>query len=467
MNPAASPRFFAAPGKADEPAFSLSRHHACESAARHSEAPACCACPTTSAVPLPGKPSFDDPDWCADAAAPRGCMRAWLELFHTDQLGASGIERLRLRFGGACAALAAPPEPLLEVLGPARAGRLLADDPVRQRAVQRSLEWADIPGNHLIARSDPRYPDALTMLADPPPVLFVQGHPEILSMPALALVGSRHASRDGLACARSLGTSFAEAGLVITSGLAAGIDSAAHEGALAARGLTAAVIGTGVDRIYPIANRRLARAISDNGAILSELPLGSDPLPHHFPRRNRLIAALSAATVVVQAARFSGSLITARLAAEYGREVMAFPGSVHSPLSKGCHQLIREGAALVEDATEIAALVAAALMRQGLATSATRLAQFLRPTSQRPASNARPSEPDSGLSPAAQRLLGSLGWAPEHPDQLAAATGLGSAGTGAALVELELHGRLERLLDGRYQRLGPSRPVVPDPGMPT
>ena len=244
-----------------------------------------------------------------------------------------------------------------------------------------------------------------------------------------------------------MASAFAQAGLVVVSGLAAGIDSAAHRGALAAGGLTVGFVGTGADLIYPRAHRALAESVIHQGALVSELPLGSPAVAHHFPRRNRLIAAQAVAVVVVQAARHSGSLITARLAAELGREVAVFPGSVHSSLSHGCHQLIREGAALVENAGDIAELVAAALARHGGSIPPI--------TTALPAPGAAPTAP---ASPAANRLLKVLGWAPEAAATLAQACGLSGAEMAVALVELELSGQVERLIDGRFQRIAQSGP---------
>ena len=273
-------------------------------------------------------------------------------------------------------------------------------------------------------------------------VLYVRGTPSALAQPAVALVGSRNASRDGLEIAHAVAGVFARAGLVVVSGLAAGIDSAAHRGALDAGGLTVGFVGTGADLIYPRTHRALAQSVVGQGALISELPLGSPAAAHHFPRRNRLIAAQAVAVVVVQAARHSGSLITARFAAELGREVAAFPGSVHSPLSHGCHQLIREGAALVEDAADIAALVRGALERAG----------WLVPNA--PFSG-NPTQPGAVplAHPSMRRLLKWLGWGPVAPEALARAAGLSASDAAAALLDLELAGHIERLIDGRFQRL--------------
>ena len=369
------------------------------------------------------------------------CARSWLHLALTPGLGASSARRLGERFGCACTVLAASESALCEVLDRALAQALLDSIPTREREIARALEWSEHPAQHLLTPTDPRYPAMFGVLADPPPVLYVRGDPQALARPAIALVGSRNASRDGLEIARSVAETFARAGLVIVSGLAAGIDSAAHRGALTAGGLTVGFVGTGADLIYPRAHRALAASVIEQGALVSELPLGSEALAHHFPRRNRLIAAQALAVVVVQAARQSGSLITARLAAELGREVMAFPGSIHSPLSKGCHLLLREGAALVEDASEIAALLQGTLARQGHPA--------LAPTSDRTV----PAGPAPELSADARQLLATLGWAPAAPDLLGELGGLDRAHTVQALLELELSGYLERLIDGRFQRI--------------
>ncbi len=397
----------------------------------------CPHCPASSLTPQPA------------------CARAWLALHHTASLTAPGAYRLGQVFGGACGALAAPYAALAAVVGPAAARALLEPDPERSAAVDRALEWAAQPGQHLICRSDPRYPATFDVLSDPPPVLFVCGNPQLLSLPALAVVGSRHASRDGLRLAQDLASGFARAGVLVVSGMAAGIDSAAHAGAMAAGGPTLAFIGTGADLVYPESNRSLARAIIEQGALVSEFPLGSPAIRHHFPQRNRLIAALCSATVVVQAARHSGSLITARLAAEFGREVMAVPGSVQSALSKGCHQLIREGAALVEDGAEVAALFSAALSRQGRpwpgGGPTGQQAYLFEGKGAFESNKPSPAILESGEG---ARVLDALGWSPAHPDVLASSAGLSVAQTAAALVELELSGLIERMLDGRVQRIG-------------
>lgn len=222
------------------------------------------------------------------------------------------------------------------------------------RSVEEDLKWGMGENHHIITWDDVRYPKLLREIADPPFVLFVKGNPDALSVAQVAVVGSRHATRQGLEDARGFSKTLAAAGVAITSGLALGIDGASHGGAMDAGGITIAVAGTGIDTIYPPQHRGLAdQIIAKQGAMISEFPRGTKPLPWQFPRRNRIIAGLSQGVLVVEAALKSGSLITARLAAEYGRDVFAIPGSIHQPLSRGCHYLIRQGAKLVEMASDV------------------------------------------------------------------------------------------------------------------
>lgn len=219
--------------------------------------------------------------------------------------------------------------------------------------VQADLHWLEQKNHYLIPITDDRYPSLLKDIPDPPAVLYVTGDPDLLKVPQLAMVGSRNATRSGDATAHSFANHLAKAGLGITSGLALGIDSASHRGALDADGMTIAVAGTGLDGIYPARNKHLAKQIAEHGALVSEFPIGTRPAAENFPRRNRIISGLSLGTLVVEAAVKSGSLITARVASEQGREVFAIPGSIHNPLARGCHRLIRQGAKLVETAEDI------------------------------------------------------------------------------------------------------------------
>ena len=229
------------------------------------------------------------------------------------------------------------------------------------QAADQDMNWLAQPDNHLLPVTDPRYPAQLKTIPDPPTALFVHGDPDMLSTPQIAMVGSRNPSSGGARTAHDFARHFAACGLAVTSGLAMGIDAACHQGALAANGITIAVTGTGLDRVYPASNRELAHQIVGRGALVSEFPPGTPPRPGHFPRRNRIIAGLSLGTLVVEAALKSGSLITAQQALEQSREVFAIPGSIHNPLARGCHLLIRQGAKLVETANDVLEELAPAL----------------------------------------------------------------------------------------------------------
>jgi DNA processing protein len=342
---------------------------------------------------------------------------------------------------------------LASVAGAEAADALLAGpDPA---AVDAALAWAGKAGNAILTLADAAYPQGLLEIADPPPVLYVKGDPALLGRSALAMVGSRSASAQGEIDAEAFARSLGAAGLVIVSGLAQGIDAAAHRGALAvAGGGTVAVIGTGMDRIYPARNAELAREIAVRGAIVSEFPLGTPPARHNFPRRNRLIAGLSLGVLVVEAAISSGSLITARLAAEAGREVFAIPGSIHSPLARGCHRLIRQGAKLVETAEDV------------FEELRGRLDGELPPRPARAggARHAEPRAPRAGASPApanlepeAVRVLETLGADARDIDSLARATGLGVEALYSHLLTLELAGTVARQPGGGFLRLHMSR----------
>ena len=302
--------------------------------------------------PLPDVPETPSPD---DES-----LAAWLRLVHTPGIGAVTGQLLLRRLG--------PPEAILQasyatvralVRSDETARALLADDPVREQDIQAALAWLHAGDDrHILALDDPRYPAALLDLPDAPLLVYARGSLAALQPAAVAIVGSRRASHEGLRNAQALAEALARRGIIVTSGLAEGIDAAAHQGALegtpAGQASTIAVTGAGIDRIYPAHHLPLARRMLEQGGlVLSEQPLGSAPVRANFPRRNRMIAALSRGTLVVEAALRSGSLITARQAAELGREVMAVPGSIHNPLSHGCHHLIRDGATLIETVDDI------------------------------------------------------------------------------------------------------------------
>ncbi len=299
--------------------------------------------------------------------------------------------------------------------------------------------WASAPGHHIVARGSAHYPELLEQIGDPPERLFIRGNPKVLELPTLAIVGSRNPTRGGMRNAFEFAKHLAASGFCIASGLAEGIDSAAHEGALAANAATVAWLGHGIDTIYPAANRGLAERIASAGALVTEFPLGSPPRRGHFPARNRLISGSSLGTLVVEAARRSGSLITARLAAEQGREVFAIPGSIHNALARGCHELIRQGAKLVESAGDIVSELGPLtghLMQNAEAGEV--------PAPQ--ATARRAADPEYAL------LLSALGHDPRTIDELAAESGLTIEEVSSMLLILELEGEIEALHGGHYAR---------------
>lgn len=309
---------------------------------------------------------------------------------------------------------------------------LLAPDDAR---VDADLRWLDSTGCTLLAATDVRYPELLRQSPGAPAVLFVLGNAAALGEPQLAMVGSRNPTAGGRATAREFAAFFARAGLTITSGLALGIDAACHEGALSASGLTIAVLGHGLDEIYPREHKALASRIQASGAVISEFPPGVRALPHHFPRRNRIIAGLASGTLVVEAARESGSLITARLAGDAGREVFAIPGSIHNPLVRGCHQLIRQGAKLTECAEDVLNELKISLTYQLLASSP------------------KGSEKKSSLDKEYKILLDALAFEPASVDSLIERTGLNSESIASMLLILELDGHVAPHPGGRYSRM--------------
>ena len=378
----------------------------------------------------------------------------WLRLSVVPGLGAESQRSLLAAFGLPQQVFMAGRTALAGVVGKARADAVLAAP--NQEAIERALAWAQEPGNHILTLADDTYPHALLDIPDPPLLLYVKGALTLLQRPALAIVGARSSSAHGEANAEAFARHLASQGFTIVSGLAAGIDTAAHRGALGcstageAQGAsTIAVIGTGIDRIYPSNNAALAREIAACGAIVSEFALGTPPLPHNFPRRNRIIAGLSQGVLVVEAALNSGSLITARLATETGREVFAIPGSIHSPLARGCHRLIRDGAKLVETAEDVVEELRGSL--------GDRLPVAARPAarSRRRASMDTPhasAQVNLPLDDEAARVLGAIAHEPVDLDTLAPRCGLTVDALYAILLPLELDGHITRLPGGRIQR---------------
>ncbi|GEC96379.1 DNA processing protein DprA [Zoogloea ramigera] len=356
-------------------------------------------------------------------------LAPWLRLILTPGVGPGQQRQLLAAFGPPEGIYAAGHSAIAAVIGGPAARTLLEHDATP--AVEVALEWLSQPGNRLLTLGDEAYPAALLEIPDPPVALYVKGDAALLSRPSLAVVGARNATPQGEANAESFSRALSEAGLCIVSGLALGIDAAAHRGGLAGPGSTVAVIGTGADRIYPARNAALARQIAEAGVIVSEFPLGIGPLAHNFPRRNRLIAGLAQGVLVVEAALKSGSLITARLATDCGREVFAIPGSIHSPVARGCHQLIRDGAKLVETAVDI--------------LDELRLA----PREAAPQLDSAPVDDEGDEA----QVIRAMGHDPVDMDALVQRTNLTAEALYAILLALELDGRVSRLPGGRLQRL--------------
>jgi DNA processing protein len=371
-------------------------------------------------------------------------LRDWLIVLRVPGLGPVGL-RERLSAAGSIGQVLTQLRRQISSLGAAAQAWLKQPDEAR---IAADLAWLAQPGHQLLRCTEADFPPQLESIPQPPAALFVSGDASLLLRPQVAIVGARSASAAGQAMARAFARHLAQTGFVITSGLADGIDGAAHEAALEAGLPTVAVIGTGPDLVYPRKHRGLSARVETEGALVTEFLPGTAARADHFPRRNRIIAGLSLGTLVVEAGLQSGSLITARLAGEQGREVFAVPGSIHNPLARGCHRLIRDGARLVESASEIAETLVPAARALG-AELATRLEQS-------PATRAeRPQAATGGWrgDPEYQRLLDVLGHDPVALDELAERTGQSAAVLSSMLLMLELEGCIEGLPGGRYQRL--------------
>jgi DNA processing protein len=353
----------------------------------------------------------------------------WLRLEAVPGLGPEAATRLLEAFDTVGAICAASVSQLSALIGPTRAAALHSAE--ADASVRTGLAWLAAADAHLIAITDPEYPEALQQCAGAPPWLYIKGDPTVLTRPLLAIVGSRNASVQGQRDADAFAETLSSAGLTIVSGLAEGVDTAAHRGGLRGNGSGVAIVGTGLDRVYPAKNRDLAHQLAQRGAIVSEFPIGTPPRPGHFPRRNRIISGLALGVLVVEAAMESGSLITARLAGEQGREVFALPGSIHNPLARGCHRLIRDGAKLVESANDILEE-----LRFILPPSHAALTPAFTPI----------SVPDSPLM--ALLTGGTMSF-----DTLLAQSGLTVDTLSAMLLTHELEGRVARLPGDVFQRL--------------
>lgn len=361
----------------------------------------------------------------------RPVLADWLRLQQTEHVGLLTAHRLLERFGDPAGVFAASREQLLAIATPRQVDALLAVPPANQAAALDAVQtWQQQPGNRLLAWGDPAYPEYLRNITAAPLLLYLKGRANLLPRHSVAVVGSRNASRQGVLNAEQLAQALSDAGLTIVSGLALGIDAAAHTGGLNGPGSTIAVLGTGIDRIYPARNDALARRIAEEGCLVSEYALGTPPSRDNFPRRNRIISGLARGVLVVEAAAGSGSLITAKLAVGQGRDVYAVPGSIHATLSKGCHYLIREGAKLVETAADV--LVAMEIQAAGQVSVSARAA------------------PDDSF---VDRVLAAMGDDPVQAEVLALHLGQAPGELQGQLLALELAGLLERLPGGMFQRL--------------
>ncbi|SFE93967.1 DNA-processing protein DprA [Nitrosomonas sp. Nm166] len=357
-------------------------------------------------------------------------IESWLNLNLIDGLGGESIRRLLVAFGHPAAILAAPITAL----------ERMVKNPVAQRIRQGAdhnkiaevFKWLEAPSNAIITLADPDYPVQLLNIADPPPLLYFKGRRELLRQPALAVVGSRNATPQGLSNAEAFSEAASNAGLCIISGLALGIDTAAHQGGLRGSAGSIAVVGTGLDIVYPAKNHPLAHKLAKEGALISEFPLGTPAIGRNFPRRNRIISGMSQGCLVIEAALRSGSLITARQALDQGREVLAIPGSIHSPLSKGCHALIKQGAKLVESTQDI-----------------------LDELNCLPSTIVKPRKEELSIGEVTENtlLLKHLGYDVIDMDTLCARSGLTAEVVSAMLLTLELDGQVSSLPGGYYQRI--------------
>jgi len=354
-------------------------------------------------------------------------LLAWLKLGLVAELTPASLRKLLGEFGDPEAVCAANRSALCRIVANEVADAILRGPDTTR--VDLALRWLEEPGNRVISLADAAYPRLLLEITDPPPLLYVKGNTELLNRAALAVVGSRNASPQGSANAEAFARELSDGGFTVISGLALGIDAAAHRGGLAGASSSLAVVGTGLDIVYPARNRDLAHQLAVQGALVSEFSLGTPALSGNFPRRNRLISGLARGCLIVEAALRSGSLITARYALEQGREVFAIPGSIHSPLSKGCHLLIKQGAKLVESSNDILEELGAAVRVE----------------------SATPGKADA--SPEHVELLAALGFDPLDLDTLCERSGLTPETASAMLLTLELEGTVSRLPGGRFQRV--------------
>lgn len=357
-------------------------------------------------------------------------LQCLLALLRAPTLGPGTLGKLLLKMAAPASIFELPAQDLKEFGLQARAIEYIQNP--QWSVVEGDLRWLEQEGNHLITLSSQHYPDLLKQIYDPPVALFVRGNPEVLESIQVAIVGSRNPTPDGRRLARDFAKHLAVSGFTITSGLALGIDSHSHMGALDTDGHTIAVLGNGLNTVYPASNRKLAESVLERGALVSELPLDFRPIPANFPRRNRIISGMSTGVLVVEAALKSGSLITARCAMEQGRDVFAIPGSIHNPLARGCHSLIRDGAKLVEKMQDIIEELRPMAAAVGCSDNQSIQTQQLR----------------KRLDVDAKLLLDNIGYQPASVDYLVDATGLTVNAIARTLLNLELDGLIESLPGG-------------------
>lgn len=364
-------------------------------------------------------------------------LENWLTLLHTPGIGPSTFHTLLDNFGSVEAVLDASSSQLSSLS--LTADTVSALNNQEKPDITADLDWeTEADDHHIITFLDERYPAQLKNLSDAPPVLYVRGDPDYLLQPQLAMVGARNPSAAGRNTAKEFASHLSNAGITITSGLAIGIDGASHQGALQGLAGTVAVVAHGLDIVYPAQHQQLAQLISEKGAVVSEMPVGIKPQRGLFPRRNRLISALSLGTLVVEAAVKSGSLITARLALELNREVFAIPGSIHNPMARGCHQLIRQGAKLVESVDDILED-----LRFPLPQNTPYPLKTYENTPE------KPKDPHNTLDPDHQKLLKCLAYEPTSIDELVVRSKFSAAEVASMLLILELEGIIV-CQDGHY-----------------
>jgi DNA processing protein len=366
---------------------------------------------------------------------------AWMALSRAPALDVAILSKAFDSLGGVHGLFNSPDNERRGAGIPAAAAQFLGSAIAVPSAAEQA--WIREPQHYVLPFTDPRYPRALRALPSSPVALYVAGNADVLNDPQLSIVGSRNPTPAGRDIAFEFAESLAARGLGITSGLAAGIDSAAHRGALAAQGITLAVLGSGIDIIYPRINRTLSEQIRFQGALISEFPLGTPPRRENFPQRNRIIAALSLGTLVVEAARCSGSLITARLAGDHNRELFAVPGSIHNPLSRGCHELIRQGAKLTETVADI--------------LSELNFSAFFDRAREASSGLAAPPDIEAGMDKEHKILLDALGFDPTDIDLLVVRTGFKPEAVSSMMLILELEGHVQAAPGGRYSRVVRSR----------